>query len=216
MRRVERSPSGPDRPGRGEVGARDRPAALGGGASWGARLERWAADARVDEATRARTRERWLRHQADEDGTLAGVLVDLCELGTRVRIGLRGGHGVAGVVRAVGSDLVALSPDPLSGLAVAGLAAVTAVRGAPGQRAVAGDRRGPSGLRLDDVLSELAADREGVRLLTVDGEAVAGRLRAVGRDVVTVESGPRTGSASGWAGAIYVARAALAAVLVDG
>jgi hypothetical protein len=37
---------------------------LGGGLA--ARIDRWAADARVDEAARLRARERWLRDQAEE------------------------------------------------------------------------------------------------------------------------------------------------------
>ena len=44
-------------------------------------LERWAADARVQEAALQRARERWLRHQATEDASIVGVLTDLAERG---------------------------------------------------------------------------------------------------------------------------------------
>ena len=54
------------------------------GGDLAARLERWAAEARVDEAARTRSRERWLRRQAEESGTLAGVLADLLEAGRAV------------------------------------------------------------------------------------------------------------------------------------
>ena len=46
---------------------------------WAARLERWAAEARVDAAAEARAREQWLRRQAEEEGALAGVLADLAD-----------------------------------------------------------------------------------------------------------------------------------------
>ena len=47
------------------------------------RWERWAAEARVEEAAASRSREGWLRQAAGEDATLAGTLVDLAERGTR-------------------------------------------------------------------------------------------------------------------------------------
>ena len=37
-------------------------------------LARWAADARAEEAAAGRARERWLRRQAEEEGTVARVL----------------------------------------------------------------------------------------------------------------------------------------------
>lgn len=189
------------------VGARG-----GGPGAWTARLERWAAEARVDEAARARSRERSLRRQAEEGATLAGVLADLAEGAGSVRVQLRGGRGVAGIVRAVGDDVVVLEPVGAgAGPAVVALSALTAVRAGPGTRAVTGDRRVGSGLRLIDVVAELAAEREQVRVLTVDGEAVPGRLRSLGRDVVAVSADP--GAAGG---AAYVPLAALAAVLVGG
>ncbi|MGH9005512.1 MAG: hypothetical protein ACRDYV_20495, partial [Acidimicrobiia bacterium] len=51
-----------------------------------ARLQRWATEARVDEAARRRSREWWLRRQAEEGATLAGVLADLLEAGTAVTV----------------------------------------------------------------------------------------------------------------------------------
>ena len=62
-----------------------RPADLVGprDGEWAARLERWAAEARVDAAAEARAREQWLRRQAEEEGSLAGVLADLADGGCR-------------------------------------------------------------------------------------------------------------------------------------
>ena len=36
-------------------------------------LRRWAADARASDAASARSRQRWLRRQAEEESTLAGI-----------------------------------------------------------------------------------------------------------------------------------------------
>jgi ribosome maturation factor RimP len=52
-----------------------------------------------------------------------------------------------------------------------------------------GERLVTTELRLVEVLSELAGERARVVLVPVDGaDAVAGELRAVGRDVVTVRT----------------------------
>ena len=42
-------------------------------------LERWAADARARDAADSRVKERWLRAQAEEDATIAGVLLAMAE-----------------------------------------------------------------------------------------------------------------------------------------
>jgi hypothetical protein len=194
--------------GRGQDGRRP---ALTTGPGWVERLERWAADAHVDEAARRRARERWLRHQAEEDGSFGGVLVDLADAGGPVLVDLQGGTQVTGVVRAVGADVVTFEPAaPGSGPVVVAVAAITAVRSGAGTRPVAGDRTVPSALRLDDVLVELAAEGERVRLVTVAGGVVGGCVRAVGRDVVTLAAlGPTDGP-----GQTYVPRAAVAAVTI--
>ena len=50
-----------------------------GGPDVMASLMRWAAEGQVDEAARARSRERWLRQQAEEATTFASVLADLAD-----------------------------------------------------------------------------------------------------------------------------------------
>lgn len=156
------------------------------------RLERWAADARVDEAARARARERWLRRQAEEGGTFAGVLTDLLESGAPVTVRTRSGGRYPGVVRVVGEDVVGLGPGAGRGSdVVVALPAVTSVRVGPGggRAAVTGDRRSDGSLRLAEVLATLADDGESVRMVTADGEVVAGTLRSVGLDVAVVAGG---------------------------
>lgn len=159
-----------------------------GAESFAARLDRWVADARVDEAALQRSRERWLREVAEQEATVSGVLADLAE--RRVALTVRTGagrrhHGTIGVV---GADFVALQ-------LAAGAEVLLAVRGigvvrtAPTVDAALGDRVVATDLRLADVLSELAVDREQVLLVTTAGDdAVAGRLRSVGQDVVVLRT----------------------------
>ncbi|MEO7429211.1 MAG: hypothetical protein ABIY48_07475, partial [Acidimicrobiales bacterium] len=76
--------------------------------SFTARLDRWVAEARVDEAALRRSRERWLREAAEHEGTLAGVLADLAERCTPLTIHTRGGRRHHGAIRVIGADFVAL------------------------------------------------------------------------------------------------------------
>jgi hypothetical protein len=172
---------------------------LGPGGDLSARLERWAAEARVDEAARQRTRERWLLQQAEEGGRFTGVLCDLAERGTAVALRTRAGRQHRGRVRAVGDDFVAVDPGSSgssdgtggtdgSGAVFVALAAVSSVRVMPGSAtAPTGDRAVRTGLRLAEVLAGLAAERERVRIVARDGgDAIAGSLRSVGLDVAVV------------------------------
>jgi hypothetical protein len=146
-------------------------------------LLRDVANLRVDDAAAARARARWLVRQAEEEGTLAGVLVDLAERGERAAVTTATGRRHTGIVRALGADFVALRDR--GRVVLVALGAVTAVRTPPGAPAVSGDRAVRVQRRLLDVLSGLASDRLDVVVGTL-GDEVRGRLRAVGRDVVTV------------------------------
>jgi hypothetical protein len=156
------------------------------GDGWTVLLERWAQAARVDEAARRRARERWLLQAAEEGGTLLGVLADLAERNVPVAVRTSGGRRHGGHVRAIGADFVALDTTA-SGDVLVALAAVASVRAQAGTAAPAGDRTVRSGLVLSEVLAGLAAERERVMIVTVDGgEAVTGTVRSLGRDVVAV------------------------------
>jgi hypothetical protein len=63
---------------------------------------------------------------------------------------------------------------------------VTSARPDPGGAAPVGDRELVLDAELADAVGALAADRPRVVVATGDGETVAGRLLAVGRDVVTL------------------------------
>ena len=174
-----------------------------------ARIDRWAADARVDEAARLRARERWLRHQAEEEGSLAGVLADVADRGASVALHVRGGRRHRGEVAALGSDFVALRSAGTD--VIVALAAVTSVRTLPGEASTIGDRSIATSHRLVDVLAGLAAERAPVLLVLADGdEAVAGALRSVGQDIVGIRV------AGGAPVTAYVSVGAIVEVVVDG
>jgi hypothetical protein len=152
------------------------------------RLERWVAEARVDQAALERSRERWLREVADQEATFAGTLLDLGERGAAVTVRTRAGRAHHGAVEVVGAGFVALRLRR-GAVALVRMEAINVVRTAPAEDLVLGDRTVRSELRLDDVLRELAADRERVLLVAGDGaDVVSGELRAVGLDVAVVRS----------------------------
>jgi hypothetical protein len=181
------------------------PGGLLGGEGLVRRLEAWAADARAEDAAARRSRERWLRQAAEEEATLAGVLADLGERGTPVVLRTGSGRSHQGEVRVVGADFVALRTG--TGDVVVATAALGVVRHAPGAAPVTGDRAVTTELHLADLIGQLAAERERVLLVTLDGhDAVAGEVRSVGRDVVVVRpDGERRG-------AIYVRLDAVAEI----
>jgi hypothetical protein len=188
------------------------PARLVEGSDLAGRLERWAADARVAEAARLRSRERWLRLQAEEESTVTGVLADLLEAGLPVTLHTRSGGRHGGAIRAVGADFVAMGPEGGRGSpgreVVVALAAIASVCPRPGAADVLGDRRVVGRLRLADVMAGLAADRSPVRVVTVDAGAITGIVRSVGQDVAVVRAaGDRAGTA-------YVPFAAISEIVV--
>ena len=173
------------------------------------RLEQWAGEARVEDSARRRTRERWLRQQAEEEGNLVGVLVDLGERAVPVAVHSAYGRMHHGVVRAVGADFLLLNPDRATSVFVA-LHAVASIRTGPGQPPAVGDRLVRTRLSIVEVLVRFAADRERVSLVTGgDGQSISGTVRSVGQDVVTVGL-----DGSDRAGAAYVPLAAIREIVV--
>ena len=148
-------------------------------------LGAWAAEARVDDVIVQRRRTVWLRRQAEEEATLAGVLVDLAEQGRAVSVQTAAGHHHRGRITIVGRDLVGLS-SPEGLVALVRLGAVVAVRPQPGTPKVTGD--GPLDLTttLRRELTELHHDRARVVLTLPGAQTVVGALEGVGLDVVSV------------------------------
>lgn len=144
-------------------------------------------DVRAGDRGAARVRERWLQRQAEEEATLAGTLLDLAERSATVAVRTTAGRVVQGAVVAVGTDFVVVRAVDRRDVCVR-LAVVATVRPQVGERhvAAAGDRPAPLDLLLVEVLAGLAPDHPRVALVTGGGELIAGELRAVGADVVTL------------------------------
>lgn len=166
-----------------------------GGPDLAASLARWAAEARVDEAARARSRQRWMEQAAAEDTTFASVLADLAERARPVLVQTATGRRHRGVVVAIGVDFVAVHTDTGADVLVA-LGAVTAVRSGPGSQPAHSGRAVTLSRHLADAIAAMAEDRPRVTVSTggtagsagsgAGGEAVNGILRSVGRDVLTL------------------------------
>jgi hypothetical protein len=163
-------------------------------------LERWAADARAREAADSRVRERWLRAQAEEAASLAGLLLALAERRETVVVTTAAGRRHRGEVTGVGVDFVAVetSSGTTTLVALSGLGDVRVAEGPP-RATTTGDRagRGALGVRLGEVLAQAAGQRPRI-LVQIGVASVVGDLLAVGLDVLTVRT-------DGSAGAVYVA-----------
>jgi hypothetical protein len=185
-----------------------------GGAGGGAdgdpgRFERWLAELRVDEAARSRARRHWLRSAAEEDATLAGVLLDLAERAATVAVVTTTGRRHHGRLVTVGADVVVVRSDAARHL-VLRLAAVSSVRAVSEPVAPVGARSLRSAHRFVDVLVALAAERLDASLLLGNGEVVTGEVRSVGQDVAVVRGGDREPTVT------YVALDAIEALALDG
>lgn len=170
-------------------------------------LERWAAEARAREAAEARTRERWLRTQAEEGARLGLVLAGLAERRADVVVTTLAGRSVQGRLTAVGEDFLAVERTGRAGLTLVALGAVAWVREAPGHGPRATPATGPDdeldatagragdvgreGLRqgasLAEVLAHAVAHRPRVAVLA-DAAALTGELRTVGLDVLVLRT----------------------------
>lgn len=148
-------------------------------------IVRWLGERRTDDAAAARTRERWLRQVAQEEGTFAGVLLDLGEQERAVVVQVAGGRRHRGAIRAVGADFAVLSADGAPDVLLA-FAGIVSARPEPRTPATVGDRAVVLDTALADVLVGLAGERPRVLLTTSDGTVVTGQLRGAGRDVLTV------------------------------
>jgi hypothetical protein len=162
------------------------PGVLGGTDALARSLERWAADALVDEAARQRTRQRWLRIQAEEEASTLGALVDLAEGGRPVVLDV-GDHRIRGTIVGIGADFLAVRSERDQDVLVR-TEAVEVVRAEPGGRPVTGDRTVLVEVALGAVVGPLAADRPEVLVRTRSGQVVRGELHSAGTDVVRLRT----------------------------
>jgi hypothetical protein len=153
-----------------------------------ARLDRWLADARSTDAAAARARARWLRLQAEESATFAGVLVDLAERRTSVVVQGSGGRRHRGVVALVAADFCVVRTDMGRDVLIA-YRGIGSVRPDVRSDLPVGDRTVRTELGLAEMLNIVAAERPRVLITTLaDREGVAGELRSVGRDLVAIRT----------------------------
>ena len=146
-------------------------------------LSNWLADCQVDEAAAARTRQRSLEHQAAQESTIAGVLLDLAERDRPVTVTTAGGQVCEGQIVAVGADFVFVHDQNTGGLLIPNQAIAT-IRTSPTDRPVTGARP-LSSMALADTLDELVADHADVAVAVGD-ECVSGQLQTAGTDVIAV------------------------------
>lgn len=153
-------------------------------------LARWSALERAGETAAGRMREGWLRRQATEEATWAGLAADLAERRAKVAVHVAGGQIHRGRLVASGVDFILLlvgdesRPVPL----VLTLAGVTALRRPTGDAPL-----GPAERRTSErlptfasLLARLSGGRPRVRVVLFGSETVVGDLDAVGDDVAVV------------------------------
>lgn len=166
-----------------------------------ARLDRWVADARVDDAARRRSSERWLRQQAEEEATFVGVLIDLAERGASVVVHSGAGTGRVhrGRIVLVGLDFMRVEVGGAGDVLVASKV-VSSVRTDRDGPTVTGDRLASSRLTLAEMITGLAAERERALFVpAVGADPLCGTVRSVGQDVVVVRLDGEGGGNSGFA-----------------
>lgn len=166
-----------------------------------AQLDRWAAGARAGEAGEARVRERWLRRQAAEESTMAGLLELLAGSAATVTLATRSGRTLRGRVIDMGNDFVALagspgSPERLVLVTLGAIASLTeAPAAAPERSGPPGpaDGRGVHGVNLVDLLAQASAHRPLLRMRN-GAATVVGELHSIGADVAVMRSDDPTGA----------------------
>ncbi|HET6795454.1 MAG TPA: hypothetical protein VFH45_13475 [Acidimicrobiales bacterium] len=155
----------------------------------GARVERWAADLRAGERSRARRVARSLRDQAAGDASLASMLADLAEAGAEVSVSTRYGHQLRGRVTALGSDHIRLATATAE--VIVSTAAVVTVEPATPWGRHPSDRPPPAGgPSLAAALEELAVDRARVTITLAGGQTRIGEIVRVGADYLELEVRP--------------------------
>ena len=153
-----------------------------------ASLDHLVADAVAEGAARERAQTRRLRQIAEEEATFLGVALDLAERGAVVVARTASGRTHRGRVLAVGRDFVVLRDGlgPPAFLAAAGVSSLRPQPGSSPSPDTAGGRQAPLGVGLAALLVGLAAERPRVQVAALGDEPVAGELRSVGADVLTL------------------------------
>ena len=149
-----------------------------------ARLHEWIADGRVDEAARARARQRWLERQAAEESSLLGGFVDFAERNRPVCVTTKAGHRLTGLIVAVGADF-GIVRDERMGDALVPTHSIAVVRPSPGDDLPIGDRSVDMVLTFGGALIELAPQRPEA-VVAVGGEQLRGDIRSASLEVAVL------------------------------
>jgi len=148
-----------------------------------AALTRFVGEGAVEFAARSRSRARWQRQLAVEESTWLGLLCELAETQATTLIDTTIGRRLRGVITAVGSDFVTVSPT-IGGHVIVAIAAISAIQQASGSPA--GTRPGASTnlTTLHELLNELAVDRPQLTWHLTDRTSITGQLIGVARGFV--------------------------------
>lgn len=152
-----------------------------------ARIRDVTDEERASEHAALRRVEATLRHQAEAEGTMGGVLVDLAERGVSVAIATVGGRTLRGTIHTLGLDYVGLRATGGEQVVIA-LAALSTVRTEPAAVRTVGDRVDRRAATLQSALATLAERRPWVSVLSVSSDGTTGRLWHVGQDVLTIRA----------------------------
>jgi hypothetical protein len=149
-------------------------------------LSRWGALERAGESAAGRLREEWLRRQAAEEATWAGLVAE-------VTVQLAGGRARRGRLLAFGLDFLLLAGPDISRSSVpvmVALSAVTALRHEAGdaQPGPSEPRPGPEPATLAQLLGRLAPGRPRLRVALAGGETLTGDLDSVGEDMMAIRA----------------------------
>jgi len=147
-----------------------------------AALTRFVGEGAVEFAARSRSRTRWQRQLAVEDGTWLGLLCELAETQTTMLIDTTLGRRLRGTITAVGHDFVTVAPT-IGGRVVVAIAAISAIQQASGHPASTGTGAPTNtvGPTLHELLTELAGDRPQLTWHLTDRTSVTGQLIGVAR-----------------------------------
>jgi hypothetical protein len=149
-------------------------------------LLRLLDDARAEERSDARGRERALRQVAEESASLVGTLVDLVERGSTVTVRTEAGRSHHGPLRLVATDFCVLAAE--AGDVWIGLEAITTVRPRADERhRAATGSRASIDLLFVEALARIAPERPRLAVVLAGGESIVGELQTVGIDVLTLQ-----------------------------
>lgn len=149
-------------------------------------LARWAGEARSADAVTARSRQQWLRRQAVEEATFAGVALDLAEQSATLVLETVAGRAHRGRLVGVARDFAVLRTEGRALTTIVPWAAVASLRPRrEGPGPDPGPRSVPLDLSLVDVLAVMAGSRPRVMIGFSQGQdLVSGELRSVGADMI--------------------------------